>query len=528
MKKLLLIILFCLCIKLSKGQIWSALDTGCSFNVRTLLTYNGELYAGGENSYAIIDCIAKWDGTNWSHVGNGIIENYSTRVDALGIYNGELYAGGDISTAAGIPYNNVVKFDGQNWLGVGTDFIFGTVHALAEFKGELYAAGTFNRIGDSTINYIARWNGSSWNSVGAGMNDYVVALTVYKNELYAGGLFSFAGGNYTGSIAKWDGSTWSSVIQIYGEVFSLASNNVDLYVGGFFDANPLLNFNNIVKWDGSNWSGLNGGTNSDVDAMTILNGELYAGGRFDSVGGIHANNIAKWNGKSWFEMGNGTNNEVRAIASLNNDLYVGGYFDTVDNSPINRIAMLKIPCSAFFTIHADSIPHDWVITDYISGTPPLSYSWNWGDGSTSVGATPVHSYDSLGLYNICLSLTDSSGCNSIYCDSSTYLYRTTSTATMINIRVFTSITTEIKESLSEENLLIVYPNPSHGVFHIKNNMVDKIESMEVFSYTGQRIYFKERKAGEIDLSSFSNGIYFYKIISKDKNIKSGRLLKISE
>lgn len=43
------------------------------------------------------------------------------------------------------------------------------------------------------------------------------------------------------------------------------------------------------------------------------------------------------------------------------------------------------------------------------GIPPYSYSWNFGDGSTATGSTPVHSYPSNGYYNITLTTTDSLG-----------------------------------------------------------------------------------------------------------------------
>lgn len=43
------------------------------------------------------------------------------------------------------------------------------------------------------------------------------------------------------------------------------------------------------------------------------------------------------------------------------------------------------------------------------GTPPYSYSWKFGDGSTDSSPNPTHTYNSQGAYLVTLSVSDSSG-----------------------------------------------------------------------------------------------------------------------
>ncbi len=40
---------------------------------------------------------------------------------------------------------------------------------------------------------------------------------------------------------------------------------------------------------------------------------------------------------------------------------------------------------------------------------PLSYAWNFGDGTSGSGATPAHSYNAGGLYTVSLTVTDAAG-----------------------------------------------------------------------------------------------------------------------
>jgi len=94
--------------------------------------------------------------------------------------------------------------------------------------------------------------------------------------------------------------------------------------------------------------------------------------------------------------------------------------------------------------------------------------------------------------------------------------------------VVRSFTTEgyigISEYLNEEAILI-YPNPSNGVFSIQSEL--EISRIDLFNVLGENIYSTpiNAKQAEFDLSQKSKGIYFYQIhAGNNQIIKSGKII----
>jgi hypothetical protein len=282
-----------------------------------------------------------------------------------------LYAGGLFSSAAGVPVNNVARWDGARWspLGDGTS---SAVHALAVFDDgsgsgpELYAGGYFKSAGGLHANYIAKWNGTAWSPLGTGVSGggfgyaTVDSLAVFDDgsgsALYAGGFFNSASGVTVKNVAKWGGPTsgWSAVgAGLRNDVVSAlavfddgSGGGPQLYAGGDFTASGTVPLNFVAKWDGSVWLPLGSGMSDPVSALLVFDDglgggqSLYAGGAFTTAGGIPALGVAKWSGTTWTApgvMGSGLSS-VRSLAVFNDGrddkpaLYAGG------EGPANHIA----------------------------------------------------------------------------------------------------------------------------------------------------------------------------------------------
>ncbi len=272
-----------------------------------------------------VNKIARWSCNlltcDWQMVGFGL----PTEVRALTVMNGDVYVGGaftgvcaSVACATGITVNNIAKWDGSNWSALGNG-VGSAVYTLQNDDTNLYVGGAFLAIcgnaacnaNNTRANHIAKWNGAAWLAQGFGFDGNVMALAVIGANLYAGGAFTSACLDLTCSstkrvnyIAWWNGSGWSALNNGLNDVvYALSASGTNLYVGGDFTlvcgtSACVLNtsvVNHIAKWDGNMWSPLGSGTNNTVSAIGLSGSQVYIGGLFGIAGNKDSKYIGRWN-----------------------------------------------------------------------------------------------------------------------------------------------------------------------------------------------------------------------------------------
>jgi hypothetical protein len=150
--------------------IYNTISLYCT--IQAMAVYNGKLYVGGQfDSIGGIAAnnIACWDGTTWSSLGKGVAFvntiGFMGGVAALTVYNGNLIVGGGFDSAGGMPDNLIAKWDGSTWSKLGngiSPFINNAeqtvwVSALCVNNGSLFAGGSFDTAGGIYTPNIARW-----------------------------------------------------------------------------------------------------------------------------------------------------------------------------------------------------------------------------------------------------------------------------------------------------------------------------------------------------------------------------------
>lgn len=185
-------------------------------------------FDSGSSTLPGVRHIAKWNGQAWSPVGQGVnarVEALHAHDDGTGE---SLYVGGVFiracntggSCAAGSPssivVNNIAKWNGTQWSSIGNGVNQG-VFGMASFNpgdtvgNSLFVYGDFTAASNGQISSprIIRWTGSNWVPVQAGVNNSIETLTPYfesgsKREiLYVGGRFTMVDGRPARRIARW-------------------------------------------------------------------------------------------------------------------------------------------------------------------------------------------------------------------------------------------------------------------------------------------------------------------------------------
>ena len=185
----------------------------------------------------------------------------------------------------------------------------------------------------------------------------------------------------------------------------------------------------------------------------------------------------------------------------------------IDGSPCDTLGIDNIPLAAF-NYYADSSDYLTInFWDY-SFYEPKDWEWNFGDNETDIGQTPVHTYSSPGIYEVCLTASNEYGSDSL-------------------CKLLELSPVGVREILPEEEKVVLFPNPvsdeltlsfaeplvADAVFQLFNALGQKVRSFPISR--GQRNY-------SLSMSQEQQGIYFYTVESEGEIFKSGKLIIQSE
>ncbi len=227
----------------------------------------GNLFVGGD--FTAVDNIltrgiAVWDGDKWEVPGGGVDKVVGcldlTLDDVFAIHandSGEVYIGGNFREVGGVVANGIAKWDGLEWssLGEGVPSSCNSVLALAEYNGDVFVGGSFSEVDGVEASGIARWTGSTWDGLNGGVlgdSGSVFAFASGIDGLYVGGRFVGAVNSKAGNIAQWTDEGWKMLgmgISSPGFPYAIAVYQEKVYVGGFLitEAGGLPSFG-LALW----------------------------------------------------------------------------------------------------------------------------------------------------------------------------------------------------------------------------------------------------------------------------------------
>jgi PKD repeat protein len=216
---------------------------------------------------------------------------------------------------------------------------------------------------------------------------------------------------------------------------------------------------------------------------------------------------------AWELWNDGTWHSFNSAYAFNTDLYI-----------LPVVCPPVTGCSALFSTYADtSTQHHYYIVNMAAGVPPISYLWDWGDGSFDSIPYPSHSYNTPGNYTICLSINDSTGCTSTFCDS---FYLQKQPFTTISLTVVPYSGTGISENQSN-SYLGIYPNPASASITIElTSYFTKNTFAEIYSMQGKLLKHisMQQEQTQVNISDLPSGVYIVKV-SDNSGIAVKRIIK---
>lgn len=186
-------------------------------------------------------------------------------------------------------------------------------------------------------------------------------------------------------------------------------------------------------------------------------------------------------------------------------------------------------CNAYFYLFQDSLNTGTYYAWNMSTGNNLTYHWDFGDGNTSSSAYPVHVYTTPGIYSLCLTVSNGSGCTSTFCDTINVVVKSNGTTLGVSPPgQFASVEdADVIESLK------LYPNPNNGFFSLEIGLLNNADlTITVSNYVGQVVHLsnQELTAGQVtltmDISQYPSGVYILTVQNVANGLsKNLRLIK---
>ncbi|MEM6803373.1 MAG: PKD domain-containing protein [Bacteroidota bacterium] len=181
----------------------------------------------------------------------------------------------------------------------------------------------------------------------------------------------------------------------------------------------------------------------------------------------------------------------------------GGLYIVEVTGPLGCVATDSITLQAQANFSADFASPDSAelfeniqFTDESLGNP-TNWFWEFGDGLTSTDQNPVHAYQSINTFEVCLTVREGV-CENVVCKE-------------IVVEIFTGIEEELGLELD------IYPNPNRGRFNLDISLAQFHElSFKLLDISGKAVYQKELGVSsflqeEVYVPGLNAGIYLLEL-----------------
>lgn len=451
------------------------------------------------------------DGTLFNSSANNIVYCTATQNDGKIVIGGTFtsYNGVDRITIARLNVDGTLDTSFDTGTGTQSPFGPGVINAIAiQSDGKIIIGGAFTYYNGIAKNAIVRLNSDGTldntfnqiptnnNGITGGEVKNIYIQTDGKIIIVGGSFFPYRGIARLNVDGSFDTSFMANVANGSDAVYTAAiqSDGKIIIAGGFFGGwNGNTNIKRIARLnnDGSLDNSFNTGTGANFDIYTCAiesNGKIIIGGNFTTFNGVSCGRIARLNSNGSLDntyniglgFANSTSIRVWSFSLQDNGkLIVGGQFSSYNGGSSGNLCRLNI---------------DGTLDTSLASTNSIIYSTTiQSDGKIIIGGL----FTLFGVY----------GLNNI--------------ARINGGNILSSPT-----NLLDKNSIIIYPNPSNGIYTLQTNDKNTAKSISIYTIVGHKIYDSLILSNEttIDISNQPKGVYLYKVFEEEGETKSGKLV----
>ena len=308
------------------GCGWAPFSSSTQSYVATMRLFQNALYLGGRFSSIgalSVQNLARWqDGSFQALIpgaDNGVsnLNNTTASVWSMLVQSGELLISGHFDRAGGVASENIIRFDGGQFLDLGVSGLRTAGASMTSVGDRVLFTGGFVGVGNQAIRYAAWWDGlqflpwQSFDYSGAGTDGPVRLLSALENRLLVIGDFRAAGPIVAPGIATLSPSGWQAITPLPDNF--TAGRATDLQGQIVVSGRASFNYQVLALIE-ARWQVL---ANS-LNAISVerFQGVLYLSGtQLAAQNGPQCQNLMRWDGVS-FSCVNVPPGEARQVGTV--------------------------------------------------------------------------------------------------------------------------------------------------------------------------------------------------------------------
>jgi len=225
------------------------------------------------------------------------------------------------------------------------------------------------------------------------------------------------------------------------------------------------------------------------------------------------------------------NAQYHAILLVNDSTAMFGCHD----STMHAINITNAPCfnnTSFFVTKDTNMVLTWNAMPSYPGNVNAA-SWSWGDGSSTVGFYPSHTYSAAGVYSICLSTTLSCGSPTTVCWMGN-IYKPSGqngeNGAMVTLNVLNpNNAVGIKQNAPTATTFKYYPSPVSDVLTLELGNAGTHVSIRILDAVGKTIRNEKVSANDtgkinLNVSELATGLYYLQV-DNNGTTQNAKLIK---